>query len=531
MTTSPDSAKAPDTKLDKRVLTVAGVVVLGSIMSILDITVVSVAQDTFQTELKTDQAGAAWSMTAYTLALATVIPLASWAATRFGTKKVYLTSIVLFLIGSVLCALAWNIGSLIAFRAVQGLGGGLLMPVGMMILTKAAGPARIGSVMAVLGIPMLLGPIFGPILGGWLIGFASWHWIFLINVPVGIIALVYAWLVLKDDATGEKPKIDFIGLLLLSPGLALFLYGVSSAGESQISHGTFLTTKVLAPALIGLAMMGAFVWHALHTDKPLLDLRLFRNRTLTVAVLTMVIFLIAFFGSALLYPQYFIGVRGESTLMAGLLLAPQGIGAILTMPVAGRLTDKMGPGKFVLTGLVLISLGVTAWTQFDHTTSYWIIGGALLIQGMGMGMTMMPIMSSALATLRNTEVPDGSTLMNVVQQSSTSIGTAIISVLLFTSLSKTTEGQLAIQFHRDQNTKNPDDRLFPLLVQKFGFPPGTQPDDSWFAAAANAFHTPYIVAAVLVVCTLIPAFFLPRKKIDSPLVEEDMDQAPHISLH
>ncbi|GAB11674.1 drug resistance efflux protein [Gordonia araii NBRC 100433] len=529
--TSSAAAKAPDTKLDRHVLIVAGVVVLGSIMSILDITVVSVAQDTFQTELKTDQAGAAWSMTAYTLALATVIPLASWAATRFGTKKVYLASIVLFLIGSVLCALAWNIGSLIAFRAVQGLGGGLLMPVGMMILTKAAGPARIGSVMAVLGIPMLLGPIFGPILGGWLIQIASWHWIFLINVPIGIIALVYAWLVLKDDQTGEKPTIDYVGLLLLSPGLALFLYGVSSAGEAQISHGTFLTAKVVVPAVVGLAMMAAFVRHALRTDKPLLDLRLFRNRTLAVAVLTMVIFLTAFFGSALLYPQFFIGVRGESTLMAGLMLAPQGIGAMLTMPVAGRLTDKMGPGKFVLTGLVLITLGVAAWTQFDNTTSYWLIGGALLIQGMGMGMTMMPIMSSALATLRNKEVPDGSTLMNVVQQSSTSVGTAIISVLLFTALSKTEDGQLAIQFHRDENTKEASQHLYPFLLQRFERAPGTLPEESWFAAAAQAFHTPYLVATVLVACTLIPAFFLPRKKIESPLVEEEMDQPAHIGVH
>lgn len=510
--TAPAAAKAPDTKLDKKVLTVAGVVVLGSIMSILDITVVSVAQDTFQDKLHTDQAGAAWSMTAYTLALATVIPLASWAATRFGTKKVYLTSIVLFLIGSVLCATATSIGELVAFRAVQGLGGGLLMPVGMMILTKAAGPERVGSVMAVLGIPMLLGPICGPILGGWLIQIASWHWVFLINVPVGLIALVYAWFVLKDDATGEKPTIDFLGLLLLSPGLALFLYGVSSAGEEQMKHGTFLTGKVLIPALIGLGMMIAFVVHALTTKrKPLLDLRLFRNRTLAVAVMTMVIFLIAFFGSSLLYPQFFIGVRGETTLMAGLMLAPQGLGAMLTMPVAGRLTDKLGPGKIVLPGLVLIILGVASWTQIDSTTPYWMIACALLVQGMGMGMTMMPIMSSALASLRNKEVPDGSTLMNVVQQSSTSIGTAIISVLLFTALAKTHTGMGAIGYSRH--------------------PVGEKPPASWFADAAQAFHTPFTVAAVLVCLTLIPAFFLPRKKIESPLVEEDMEQTHHVAVH
>ncbi len=155
--------------LDARVVKIAVVVVLGAIMSILDTTVVAVAQNTFQDVFDTSAASAAWTATGYTLALAAVIPLSSWAAARFGTKDVYLTSLVLFVIGSILCAFAWNIGSLVAFRMLQGAGGGMLMPVGMMILTRAAGPERIGSVMAMLGIPMLLGPIAGPILGGVLI--------------------------------------------------------------------------------------------------------------------------------------------------------------------------------------------------------------------------------------------------------------------------------------------------------------------------------------------------------------------------
>ncbi|MFT4200943.1 DHA2 family efflux MFS transporter permease subunit [Gordonia sp. (in: high G+C Gram-positive bacteria)] len=506
---SPAAAKAPDTKLDKHVLIVAGVVVLGSIMSILDVTVVAVAQDTFQTVFKTNQAGAAWSMTAYTLALATVIPLASWAATRFGTKKVYLTSLVLFLAGSALCATAWNMPSLVAFRALQGLGGGLLMPVGMMILTKAAGPERVGSVMAVLGIPMLLGPIGGPILGGLLIEKASWHWVFLINIPIGIIALVYAWLALKNDETGERPTIDWLGLAMLSPGLALFLYGVAGAGEKQ----TFATPRVLVPGLIGLALIAAFVFHALTTKrKPLLDLKLFRNRTLAIAVITSVCFAMAFFGSALLYPQYFIGVRGESTLAAGLLLAPQGLGAMLSMPVGGKLTDKIGPGKVVLTGLVLILAGMIAFTQLNADTSMVIVCGALFVQGLGMGMTMMPIMSAALASLSNKQVPDGTTLMNVIQQASTSMGTAGISVVLFAALADKPDAMKAILYNRLK-------------------PPTPEPPHEWFQQAASAFTTPFTIAAILVGLTLIPAFFLPRKKIESPLVEEEMDQAPHIAVH
>ncbi|MFW0789173.1 DHA2 family efflux MFS transporter permease subunit [Gordonia sp. CPCC 205333] len=516
--TSPSSAgaaKAPDTTLDRHVLIVAGVVVLGAIMSILDVTVVSVAQNTFQTTFNTDAAGAAWTMTGYTLALASVIPLSSWAASRFGTKKVYLTSLVLFLAGSILCAFAWNIGSLVAFRVIQGLGGGLLMPIGMMILTKAAGPERIGSIMAVLGIPMLLGPIAGPILGGLLIEKASWHWVFLINVPVGIVALVYAALVLKDDDEKSRPKIDLVGLLMLSPGLALFLYGISSSTES----GTFITPKVLIPAIVGAVLIGLFIWHALNSDKPLLDLRLFKNKTLTVSVITMSIFMMAFFGASLLYPQYFIAVRGESTLAAGLLLAPQGIGAMLTMPIAGRMTDKIGPGKFVLGGIVLIFIGMGTFTMLGADTSYWLLCGALFVQGLGMGMTMMPIMSAALATLTNAQVPDGSTMMNVVQQTASSIGTAVIAVILASGLKGDMFGGAAL-------LSNTDPDKYDQIVQAGKAP--AQPPLDWFESAAGHYGTAFIVAAVLVAVTLIPAFFLPRTKIASSLTEEEMDRQPTI---
>ena len=204
----PVSQPVSGDKLDRRVLIVAGVVVLGAIMSILDITVVNVALPTFQTVFGSAAhplaySTVAWSVTAYTLALATVIPLTGWAADRFGTKRLYMTAIALFVSGSVLCALSWSIGALIGFRVLQGLGGGMLMPLGMTIMTRAAGPHRMGRLMAILGVPMLLGPILGPIIGGWLIEHASWHWIFLINVPLGVIAIAYAWVVLAKDSDGS----------------------------------------------------------------------------------------------------------------------------------------------------------------------------------------------------------------------------------------------------------------------------------------------------------------------------------------
>ncbi|MCW2773172.1 MAG: drug resistance transporter, EmrB/QacA subfamily, partial [Nocardioides sp.] len=459
-------------KLDKRVLMVAGVVVLGAIMSILDITVVSVALQTFQREFDATSAQVAWTMTGYTLALASVIPLTGWAADRFGTKRLYLIAVGLFTAGSVLCATASSLEMLVSFRVLQGLGGGMLMPLGMTILTRAAGPERVGRVMAVLGIPMLLGPIFGPILGGALIDSASWHWIFLINLPIGIAAFVYAFLVLPKDHVEPSETFDWVGMLLLSPGLALFLYGVSSIPEAKQEDGTIWTAQVVAPALVGALLIIAFVPWALNRSNlhPLVDLRLFKNRTMTVAVLAMSLFAIAFFGASLLFPLYFQSVRGEDALHAGLLLAPQGIGAMITMPIAGVLADRIGPGKIVLVGITVIAVGMGMFTQLDADTSYTYLMSALFIMGLGMGGTMMPIMSAALATLKAETIARGSTLMNIIQQVAASIGTALFSVLL-------TNGVIDL---------DPTD-------------PAT-----YIPGLADAFATVFVVATILVACVLIP---------------------------
>jgi EmrB/QacA subfamily drug resistance transporter len=442
----------PD-KIDAAVLKIAGVVVLGAIMSILDITVVNVALPTFEAVFSSpgndvSYAHVAWTVTAYTLALATVIPLSGWAGDRFGTKRLYMLAVVLFTAGSALCATATSINMLIAFRALQGLGGGMLMPVGMTIMTRAAGPHRMGRLMAILGVPMLLGPILGPIIGGWLIQVASWHWVFLINVPIGVIALVYALLVLPKDSPEPSESFDFLGMLLLSPGLALFLFGVSSIpGE-----GTVTAPKVWISMAIGIVLMLAFVQHSFRPEHPLLDLRLFKDRNLTVSIITMFLFAAAFFGGLLLVPTYFQQIRGESALQAGILVAPQGIGAMLTMPIAGALTDKIPIGRIVPVGLV--------------------------IMGLGMGATMMPLFTAALRTLAPQQVARGSTLLNITQQIASSVGVAVMSVLLTNHLKGSVSPTGAIDL----------------------------------PAAGNAFADTYWVAWALVLLTLVPALMLPRRR-------------------
>ena len=198
------AAAAPAKVFDKALISVAIVVVLGTFMSILDTTIVNVAINTLSKDFNTDLATIQWVSTGYMLALATVIPLTGWAADRFGTKRLYIISISLFLVGSALSGAAWSAGSLIAFRILQGLGGGMIMPAGMTILSKAAGPQRMGRVMGIVGVPMLMGPIIGPILGGWLVDDVSWRWIFYVNIPVGAVALIAATRLLPRD----KPPRD-----------------------------------------------------------------------------------------------------------------------------------------------------------------------------------------------------------------------------------------------------------------------------------------------------------------------------------
>ena len=467
------------------------VVVLGAIMSILDVTVVNVAinhlSEDFHAPLSTIQ----WVATGYTLSLATVIPITGWAADRFGTKRLYMTSIALFIMGSALAGLAWSAQSLIAFRILQGLGGGMIMPAGMTILTRAAGPQRVGQVMSVVGIPMLLGPITGPILGGWLVDDISWRWIFYINVPIGILALTLALRILPRDRSQPTHRLDFPGLLFLSPGLASLIYGLATGAE----HSAFDSAQVLVPSIAGAVLICAFVVRALTAAMPLIDLRLFKRRSVAAASGTMVLFGCAFFGAMLLLPLYYQIVRGQSALHAGLLLAPQGFGAMVTMPIGGKLTDRVGPGRVVLVGLTLIVAAFTVFTtQLAADTSFWLLGGMLFVMGLGMGMTMMPTMSAAFQTLSHDDVPRASTAMNIIQQVAGSIGTAAMSVLLGNALAARlpgggSGGGLGAAQH----------------VPK-------QALAAFAPKIADAFSHTYIWALGLLLLAFIPALLLPRRK-------------------
>jgi EmrB/QacA subfamily drug resistance transporter len=486
------------------VLAVAMVVVLGAIMSILDVTVVNVAISHLATEFKAPLSTIQWVATGYTLALATVIPLTGWASARFGTKRLYMISILLFVAGSALAGLAWSAESLIVFRVLQGLGGGMIMPAGMTILTQAAGPKRVGQVMSIVGVPMLLGPICGPILGGYLVDDVSWRWIFFINLPIGIVALVLSARILKRDKPQPGERLDLLGLVLLSPGLAALIYGLAKGAQ----RSDFSSAEVLITTIGGAVLVVLFAVRALTADNPLIDLRLLKRRSVAAASGTMVLFMCAFMGAMLLLPLYYQVVRQENALHAGLLLAPQGLGAMFTMPVGGKLTDRVGPGRVVLMGLVVVVGSVAAFTALlGADTSYWSLGVVLFVMGLGMGLTMMPTMAAAIQTLVHDEVPRASTMLNIIQQVSASVGTALMSVLLATNLSNKLGGPSGGGLSAAANVP-------PQVMQKIAGP------------MAAAFQNTYWWAVGLLALAFIPALFVPRHRPDTTTAAE----AP-ISMH
>jgi EmrB/QacA subfamily drug resistance transporter len=413
--------------LDRETLVVAGVATIGLIMAVLDTTIVNVALDTLSRDLHAPLSTIQWVSTGYLLSLASVIPLSGWITERFGSKRTWIASIALFAIGSALCATATSAGELIAFRVLQGLGGGMLVPVGFTLVAQSAGPERIGRALALVGVPILLGPIFGPIIGGLIVVNAAWQWIFVVNVPIAVVAIVAAARLLKGDAgRADAGALDWVGAALLSPGLAGIVFGLS---ETE-SHGGIDHPIAFGPIVGGFALVALFAWHSLRVPRPLIDLRLFRSRGFRAATTTTFFLGATLFGTLLVLPLYYQVDRGESALSAGLLIAPQGVGAALMLPISGRLTDRIGGGPVVVAGCSLILLATLPLVLVTEHTSFVLLGGVLFVRGMGLGASIQPTVAAAYATLQSAQVPRATAALNTVRQIGGSIGTALLAVVL-----------------------------------------------------------------------------------------------------
>jgi EmrB/QacA subfamily drug resistance transporter len=428
-TATTTAAPAASGKLDPQIVKVALAIMAGGIAVIFDATIVSVALRNLGRDLGASLATIQWVTTGYLLAMFAAIPAVGWLQARLGGKRLWLASLALFTFGSVLCACAWNAQSLIAFRIVQGLGGGIMMPLMVTLIMQAAHGQPLGQLLAVVGLPASLGPVLGPPIGGTILNFLSWRWLFLVNVPLAVMGAIAAIRVLPDDrpAVGVRPRFDKVGFALLSPGIVLAIYGMSNITKD----GGVSRTDFWLPIAVGVALVAAFIaWAYPRDDRALLDIKLLKSGPLALSSMLLMLTGIALYGSMLLLPLYWQQLHGKDALAAGLLLIPQGVGTLLSRSWGGRATDTIGPRFVGVVGFSVVALATVPFAFADANTSPLWLMFALLVRGMGLGVLVAPIMSVAYIGLAKDKMPDASIITRVAQQFGGSIGTAILAVVL-----------------------------------------------------------------------------------------------------
>lgn len=408
---------------------------VGGITAILDTTIVAIGLETIARSLHTSIATIQWISTGYLLALAVAIPLVSWAQSRLGGKRLWMIALGLFLVGSTLCATAWNADSLIAFRIIQGLGGGAMLPLLTTLAVQNVDPTKIARTMSTVTVPIALGPILGPVLGGLVLNFLSWPWLFLINVPIGAVGLVLAFLWLPKDApaTGApRARLDVIGLVLIAPALATLLYGLSKAS----ADGGFGNTQVWVPVVIGAVLMVAFVlWAMRKRGGAIIDIGLLKIRSVRSSSIVLVFLGAAIFASSFLLPLFFQVSRGESVLDAGLLLIPQGVGSLLARFFAGRLVERFGARTLAITCFLIVAVTTIPFALADAHTSLWYLGVILFLRGIGLGAVFIPVMAVAFVDVPRAQTPHASAITRIVQQVGGAFGTALVAVVLAGAIS------------------------------------------------------------------------------------------------
>jgi EmrB/QacA subfamily drug resistance transporter len=410
-------------KLPRNLLALVGAILLGVFPVQLDSTMVNIALESFRRDFHADLGTVQWISAAYLLAMAAVIPVSGWVIDRFGSRAAWLGSLALFTAGSLLCGLAWSAGSLITMRVVQGIGGGLLIPMFQTIIVRRAGGRPSGSIMALIGVPLLLGPVLGPVLGGVLVDGPGWRWIFLVNLPVCAVAGWAATRVMPAGHAERPARLDVLGLALLSPALLGIVWGLSRAG----TDGGFGAVTVAALAA-GTVLLAWFVAHALRTDEPIVDLRLFRSRPFTAGAVLMFLAMVALLGTMLLIPLYYQQVHGFTPLHAGLLLVPNGIGSAITLTYAGRFIDRVGPRPVAVTGTLLL-LGVAlALTRLSAGTGPWVLIPLIALAGAGFGAVLVPAQAGIFGGLPRASASHATTAVRVFQQVGGSFGIAVLAV-------------------------------------------------------------------------------------------------------
>jgi MFS family permease len=453
---APDTSRSP---LDPRVRAIGLALAIGGLMVVIDTTVTTVAVPAIVSGLDATLAGAQWATAGYLLGLVAVIPLAGRLSERHGARRVYLIALAVFTVFSALAGLAWDVASLAVFRVLQGLGGGLLNPVGQAIGLRAAPRNARGRVMSLLVLPLIIGPVIGPLLAGWLIDTASWRWIFLLNIPVGVLAVLVCARILPHDSRQEsvaipgavggpasragsehvvtpgpapraRRRMDWAGLVLLSGGAVLVVLG-ATALDRPGDAGAAGHAGGLGVIAAGLGMLAGFVWRARRIEDPLVDLTLLRHRQVRAGAGVLVCFAAAYFGSMSVLPLFVQGVRGDPASFVGLLGLPQAITVGIVAQVATRLVDRVPARRIVLTGTAAGAAGGVALLAATVTDAGypWIAAASVLLSA-GSGATLMPTMTIALRDLGHSETPRGTTLLALATQLSNAVAGAVVAVTI-----------------------------------------------------------------------------------------------------
>jgi len=411
---------------------VAIVVILGAFMSVLDQTVVNIAIPRLQNAFGADIHSVQWVITAYLLTQGAMTPTASYLANNVGIKRSFILSLIAFTLGSLLCGLSWSLPMLILFRVVQGLGGAVLLPLAFTMLFREFAPGERGLALGTLGIPTLLAPALGPILGGYIVTFASWQLIFFINIPIGIVAVILATLFLREARAPERSRFDLPGFITAAYGLAALLYAFSettTAGWGSVKVLGFL----FSGALSLIAFIAIEITTANRGVQPLLDLRLFTNRSFAAGNIALVFVIFGLFGSFFLIPIYLQVLRGQSAFQAGLILLPQALAAMVSVVVGGRLVDRIGVKAVVIPGLLLLAFATWQLTFITLNSPFWWLQLLLVLLGLSLGLTGQPLVVAALADIREAQqVADASTITTVTRSVAASMGVALLATYVQT---------------------------------------------------------------------------------------------------
>ncbi|WKD32296.1 MDR family MFS transporter [Streptomyces xanthophaeus] len=427
-TEAPAPAQAPaEAALDATFLKMAGVLLLALLMALLDETIVNVGVKTLSGEFGSPLATIQWVTAGYLLAVAVATPFAGWAVDRFGGRTMWLVAVSVFVLGSLLSGIAWSAESLIAFRVVQGLGGGMIVPVVQTVLATTAGPSRVAKAMALISIPLTLGPILGPVVGGVLVDAVSWRWMFLINLPIGIVALFLALRTLPKESHGGRPDepLDVLGLVLLSPGFAALVFGITTAAHT----GDATSPKVLGALGLGVLLLLGYLVHALRTSTtPLIDVRLFANRGFTMAVVTM--FFVGAVANTLLFltPLYYQQSRGFGALHAGLLLIPSGVLGAAGAITSGKTAHKVTARLTSTVGMTVAALGTLVFTQAGPDTNSALLSVALGLTGFGIGLTAPGTMAFMYQAVGEASAPRATSALFIFNQIGGALGIAVVAL-------------------------------------------------------------------------------------------------------